>query len=69
MNRAMDHWKVATTTVEELEVTLNSLAREGYAVHSIMPLGSPEPLSNVPREQRSLAQRTTFAIVACRGAG
>lgn len=69
MNRAMDHWKVATATVRELEVTLNSLAREGYTVHSILPVGSPEPLSNVPREHKSLAERTTFAIVACRGAG
>jgi hypothetical protein len=65
----MDHWKVLTATVEELEVTLNSLAREGYSVHSIMPLGAPEPQSNVPREHKSLAKRTTFAVVAYRGAG
>lgn len=66
MNRTVDHWKVLTATVEDLEATLNSFAQDGYTVHSIMPLGAPEPLSNVPREHKSLAQRTTFAIVGCR---
>lgn len=63
-----DQWKVLTATVEALEATLNSLARDGYAIYSIMPLGAPEPLSNLPREHKSLAQRTTFAIVGCRSA-
>jgi len=66
MTPSPDQWKVLTATVEELETTLNTLAQEGYAIHSIMPLGAPEPLSNLPREHKSLAQRTTFAIVGCR---
>jgi hypothetical protein len=59
-------WKVLTASVDELEAQLNTLARDGYDVFAILPVGSPEPLSNVPREHKSLAQRTTFAVVARR---
>jgi hypothetical protein len=68
MSEPTGQWKVLTATVEELEATLNALAQDGYAIHSIMPLGAPEPLSNVPREHKSLAQRATFAIVGSRNA-
>lgn len=59
-------WKVLSTAVNELESQLNQLARDGYEVFSIHPMGSPDPLSNVPRERRSLEERTTFAIIAFR---
>ena len=32
----------------------------------ILPMGGPEPLSRVPREHKSLEERTTFAVVARR---
>ncbi len=60
----METWKVLTATLEELEEQLNGLAAEGYHVFSIQPVGAPEPLSNIPRDRKSLAQRTTFAVVA-----
>ena len=67
MDRTED-WKVFTATVGELEARLNALAREGYEVFSILPVGVPEPLSHVPREHKSLEERTTFAVVARRRA-
>ena len=57
-------WKVLTATIDELEDRLNVLARDGYEVFTILPVGEPEVLSKVPREQKSLEQRTTFAVVA-----
>jgi hypothetical protein len=57
-------WKVATATVDVLEELLNGLARDGYDVFSVLQVGSSEPLSIVPREQKPLERRTTFAVVA-----
>ena len=62
----MGTWKVLAATLGELEESLNGLAREGYEVFSILPVGQPEPLSNVPRDQKPLEQRAMFAVVACR---
>ena len=57
-------WKVHTATVNELEERLNALARDGYEVFNLYPMGAPEPLSDIPRERKALEERTTFAIVA-----
>ena len=57
-------WKVVTATVDELEERLNTLEQEGYEVFTIMPLGLPAPQASVPRDQRTLEQRSTFMITA-----
>jgi hypothetical protein len=57
-------WKVITASVFDLEAHLNDLEAEGFQVFSVLPVGAPEFLSNVPREHKSLEQRTTFAVVA-----
>jgi hypothetical protein len=57
-------WKVLSATVDELESQLNRLAGDGYEIYTIQPMGHPDPLSNVPRERKTLEARTTFAIVA-----
>lgn len=61
-------WKVVTASVDELETQLNALAQAGYAVFSVLQVGASEPMSSVPRDHKSLEQRTTFAIVAYQGA-
>jgi hypothetical protein len=62
-------WKVVTANVDELEKHLNELAQAGFEIFSVLQVGASEPMSNVPREHKSLEQRTTFAIVARRLAG
>ncbi len=57
-------WRVLTATVEALETELNTLAADGYDVFAVLPMGVPELLSKVPREQKTLEERTTFAVVA-----
>jgi hypothetical protein len=59
-------WKVVTANVDELEKHLNELARDGFEVFTVLQVGASEPMSNVPRDHKSLEQRTTFAIVAHR---
>jgi hypothetical protein len=59
-------WRVLTASVDELEEHLNTLARDGFDVFAILPMGGPEPLSRVPREHKSLEERTTFAVIARR---
>ncbi|MCC2668568.1 MAG: hypothetical protein K0Q72_1039 [Armatimonadetes bacterium] len=61
-------WKVVTANVEELEKHLNLLAGDGFEIFSVLQVGASEPMSNVPRDHKSLEQRTTFAIVAHRRA-
>lgn len=61
-------WKVVTANVDELERHLNDLANAGFEVFSVLQVGASEPMSNVPRDHKSLEQRTTFAIVAFRSA-
>jgi len=59
-----DVWKVLTPTVHDLEASLNALAQEGYEVFNVFPMGAPEPASHIPREHKSLEERTTFAVLA-----
>jgi hypothetical protein len=57
-------WRVITASLNQLEAQLNGLEAEGFQVFSVLPVGAPEIASNVPREHKSLEQRTTFAVVA-----
>lgn len=68
MNRT-EIWKVRAAAVAELEDQLNALAQEGYEIFTVLPLGMPEPLSTIPRERRTLEERTSFAVVARKSQG
>lgn len=59
-------WRVITASVFELEERLNGLEAEGFTIFSVLPVGAPEIPSNVPREHKTLEQRTTFAVMAHR---
>lgn len=59
-------WRVITANVSDLETRLNELERGGFKVFSVLAVGAPELASNVPREHKTLEQRTTFAVVAHR---
>ena len=57
-------WKVVNTRANLLEECLNALEAEQYQIFTIMQLGQPDPASNVPRDLKSLPERTTFSVVA-----
>jgi len=57
-------WKVVTSKANVLEECLNALEAEEFQVFAIMQLGHPEPLSNVPRDQKTLPERSTFSVIA-----
>ena len=57
-------WRVFTAPADELEARLNELDQDGYEVFTILPVGVPEPQGRVPRDEKTLAQRTTFAVMA-----
>jgi hypothetical protein len=62
--RSTGNWRVFTAAVNELEERLNDLEKDGYQVFSILPVGVPEPQARIPRDQKSLDERTTFAVMA-----
>ena len=62
----MGAWKVVTVVVSELEQQLNALAREGFAVYSVLPLGVPETASNIPRDRKTLSERSSVVVLACK---
>jgi hypothetical protein len=60
-------WRVVISTVDNLETQLNTLAGEGYEVFSIIPMGIPDPLSNIPRDMKPIGERMTVTVIARRG--
>ena len=62
--RSAGTWKIFTAAVNELEARLNELEQDGYQVFSILPVGVPEPQGRIPRDEKSLDERTTFAVMA-----
>jgi hypothetical protein len=62
--RSAGTWKIFTAAVNELEARLNELEQDGYQVFSIFPVGVPEPQGRIPRDEKSLDERTTFAVMA-----
>lgn len=62
----MGAWKVVTVVVSDLEPQLNALAQEGYAIFSVLPLGVPEIASNIPRDRKTLAERSSVVVLACK---
>lgn len=59
-------WKTVTVVVSELEQELNALAGQGYAIYSVLPLGVPEAPSNIPRDRKTLAERASVVVLACK---
>ncbi len=59
-------WKVRIVVVSDLETTLNALAEEGYAIFSVLPLGVPEAPSTSPRDRKTLAERASVTVLACK---
>jgi hypothetical protein len=57
-------WRVFIATTDELESRLNELEQDGFEVFAILPVGVPEPQGRVPRDEKTLAERTPFAVMA-----
>ncbi|HEU4753156.1 MAG TPA: hypothetical protein VFU47_08605 [Armatimonadota bacterium] len=69
MTKRTGTWRVLTVTLDQLESQLNALEEDEYEVFTIQAVGMPAPQSQVPRDQKTLQERTTFAVTARKARG